>query len=205
MSLLFIVGVIHTSNIQSENELSIFVTSTANYTEDQSTFNTAYLLHGLNGVLSLFLFAFIFHLCKKSHLSKRTNGNCMTHGENNVQDESHKQDQQGRRQSYDTISDSAIIVQDSRSLESEYDEIDVKLQIDSLQISQTFLGDYERPNVSSKYLICTPGSDLPIKDVQMEHNLESSTGLNANTLNAIVPEIIPCKIKDKNEYLDIIP
>ena len=126
MSLLFIVGVIHTSNNQSENDLSIFVTSTANYTEDPSTFNTAYLLHGLNGVLCLFLFALIFHLCKKSLSSKRANGNCMTLGENNVQDESQKQDQQGRRQSYDTISDSAIIVQDYRSLESEYDEIDVK-------------------------------------------------------------------------------
>ena len=175
MSLLFIVGVIHKSNNQSEIALSIFGTSTANNYEGQSTFKTAYLLHGLNGILCLFLFAFIFHLCKKSYLSKRTNGNSMTHDKSNVQDESHMQDQQGSRKSYDTISDSAIIVDNCRSMESEYDEINVKLQIDNLQLSQTFLDDNERQNVSSKYLICTTVSDLPIKDVQVEHDLESST------------------------------
>ena len=171
MSLLFIVGVIHTSNNQSENAWSVFGISTTNNYEGQST----YLLRGLNGVLCLFLFAFIFHLCKKLYLSKRTNGNCMTHDKSNVEDESHMQDQQESRQSYDTISDSAIIVENCRSMESEHDEIDVKLQIDNLQLSQTFLDDYERQNVSSKYLICTTGSDLPIKDVQVEHDLESST------------------------------
>ena len=172
MSVLFIVGVIHTSNNQSENAWSVFGISN-NY-EGQSTFKTAYLLRGLNGVLCLFLFAFIFHLCKKLYLSKRTNGNCMTHDKSNVEDESHMQDQESR-QSYDTISDSAIIVENCRSMESEHDEINVKLQIDNLQLSQTFLDDNERQNVSSKYLICTTVSDLPIKDVQVEHDLESST------------------------------
>ena len=175
MSLLFVVGAIHNSNNQSENELSIFGTSTANYTEDQSTFKTAYIIRCLNGVLCLFLLAFIFQLCKKSYLSKRTNGNCMTHDKSNVQDESHMQDQQGSRKSYDSISDSAIIVENCRSMESEHDEIDVKLQIDNIQSSQTFLDDYERQNVSSKYLIYTTGSDLLIKDVQVEQDLESST------------------------------
>ena len=136
----FIVGVIQNSNNQSENELSKFGTSTANNTEDESMFEMAYLLHGLNGVLCLILFAFIFHLCKKS---KSTNWNCMTHCENNIQDESHMQDQQGRRKSYDTISDSAITVQACLSLESEYDEIDEKLLIKNLQFSQTLLDDYK--------------------------------------------------------------
>ena len=94
MSLFFIVGLIHDSNNQSQNKLRIFGTSTANNTEDPSTctFNTLYLLHGLNDVLYLFLSTFIFPLYKKSHLSKRTNGNCMTHGEKKILDESHKQD-----------------------------------------------------------------------------------------------------------------
>ena len=175
MSLLFIVEVIHNSKNQSESAFSIFGTSTANNYDGQSTFKTAYLLHGLNGVLCLLLFAFIFHLCKKSYLSKRTNGNFMTHDKSNVQDKSHMQDQQGSRKSYYTISDSAIIVDNCRSMESEYDEIDVKLQIDNLQLSQTFLGDYERQDVSSKYLLCTIGLDHPIKDVHVEHDLESST------------------------------
>lgn len=86
MSLFFIVGLIHDSNNQSQNKLSIFGTSTANNTEDPSTctFNTLHLLHGFNGVLCLFLSAFIFPLYKKSHLSKRTNGNWMKHGEKNI-------------------------------------------------------------------------------------------------------------------------
>ena len=200
MSLLFIVGVGNDSNNQTENGLSIFVTSTTKHNEDESTFDSSYLLHGLNGVLCLFLFAFIFHLCKKSHLSKRTNGNCMTHGENNVQDESHQQDQQGRRQSYDTIPDSAITVQDYRSLESEYDEIDVKLQINNLQLSQTLVDDYERPNVSPKHSLRTydiTASDFPMNDLQVEINLESSL-ISVNIIN-------PSDNKDKNTYLDIIP
>lgn len=88
MSLFFIVGLIHDSNNQSQNKLSIFGTSTANNAEDPSTctFNTSYLFHGFNGVLCLFLSAFIFPLDKKSHLSKRTNGNWMKHGEKNILD-----------------------------------------------------------------------------------------------------------------------
>ena len=149
MSLLFIVGVIHNSNNQSENALSIFGTSTENNTEDQSMFKTAYLLNGLNGVLCLFLFAFIVHFCKKSKSSKNTIGNCFTHGKNNIPDESHMQDQQTRRQSYDTISDSAITVQACWSLESEYDEIDEKLLIKNLQFSQTLSEYYKTADVSS--------------------------------------------------------
>ena len=64
MSLFLIIGLIHNSNDQSENELSIFGTSTTNKSEDHSMFNTPYRLHGLNGVLCLFLFAFKFHICK---------------------------------------------------------------------------------------------------------------------------------------------
>ena len=55
----------------------------------------------------------------------------MTHDKSNVEDKSHMQDQQESRQSYDTLSDSAIIVENCRSMESEHDEIDVKLQIDN--------------------------------------------------------------------------
>ena len=40
-------------------------------------------------------------------------------------------------------------------------------------------------------------------DVKVEHNIESSTSLYAKNLKPIVPETIPCKIKDKNAYLDI--
>ena len=186
---------IHNSNNRSEKVLSIFVTSKPNYTEDQSTFNTAYLLYGLNGVLCLFLFALIFHFCKKSNLLKRTNWNYITHGENNIQDESQKQDQQVSRQSYDTISESAKTVEAYRSLESEYDEIDEKLQIqNSLSLHVQIPHDYEKPKVSSRN-VCIENESIspyfPKKDIQVKR---SSRPCENNLEN----------IEDKDAYVDII-
>lgn len=165
MSLLFFVRVIHTSKYQSENALYLrYIYS--------KLYRVSYLLYGLNVVHCLFLFAFKFHFCKKSNLSRKTNGNCMTHGENNIQGDSHKQDQHGSRQSYDTLSDSAITVQVCKSLESEYDEIDAKLLINNVQFSQNVFRCFRTPSISSKYLLRSTGWDYPIKDVRVEHNLK---------------------------------
>lgn len=155
---------IFSSNNQSKNELSIFVTSTANIYEDQSTFNTSYLLYGLNGALCLFLFALVFHLCKKS--LNRENRNCMTNGEKNIQDEFHMQNQLGCGKSYDTISESAETVQVYRSLESEYDVIDEKLQIQNSRFSQTSDG-YER---SLSFENGTKATSFPIKDIRVKQS-----------------------------------
>ena len=145
----------------------------------------AYMLHGLSGVLCVFLLVLVVRLCKKSK-SKKDNVI-------DIHTEFHEQTQRENRHSCDTISESATTVQVYRSLESEHDEIDVK--------QHNFSDNYERPTLSK----CNPDpkhgiSDSEIKkdDFRVEQNTEKLS-LRTNISDSVDLEM---NSLDRNANID---
>lgn len=145
------------------------------------------MLHGLSGVLCVFLLVLVVRLCKKSKSKKEI--------VIDIQTESYEQTQRENQHSYDTISESTTTVQVYRPLESEYDEIDVK--------QQHLLDNYGRPILRK----CNPApaqgtSESGIK--KDDFRVEQNTARLSLCPNISDSKYLEMKSLDKNAEIDSI-
>lgn len=187
----FIVGQYQTSNAKIIPHIN---TSSSQEKEDSSgriELNSIFTLHVLVGALCLFLFAILIQLCRKSKTKKVKV--C------DIQNECQVQTQPGNRHSYDTVTESVATVQTYRHLESEYDEVDEKVQVHTSSSLKTFSDNYEEPEIAT-------GTSSPMhgaSDLRVPLNEENTKqlGLSANISNCIDLEI---KRLGRNVYIEVI-
>ena len=183
----------YTTTSQSETSSGIYVTTSEKNGESLSgsAFNTAYVVHGLLGVLCLFLFVIVIHLCKKSKAKKKN--------VNDIKNACDAQQQPENLISYDGVSDSATTVPIYRPLQSEYDEINEKLQINNCCSSKFTSTIYEEPRFTKRNQFPTQGI-VPMNDFRMKQNTEKLR-LCTNNSDSIDLEM---KSLDRNAYIDAI-
>lgn len=184
----------YTTTSQSKTSSGIYVTTSEKNGESLSgsAFNTTYVFHGLLGVLCLFLFVLVIHLCKKSQAKKKN--------VNEIQNASDAQQQPENRISYDVISESATL-QTYRPLHSEYDEINEKVQIHNSCSSKPSSELYGGPEISIRDQFPKHGStSTDSNDLTNEQQTEQLSFCE-NMSSSIVPEV---NSLDRNDYIDVI-
>lgn len=192
----FIVGWFqpYTTTSQSKTSSGIYVTSSEKNGDSLSgsAVNTAYVLHGLLGVLCLFLFVLVIHLFKKSKAKKKN--------VNEIQNASDAQQQPENRISYDVISESSTL-QTYRPLHSEYDEINEKVQIHNLCSSKPSSEMYKGPEISNIHHFPKHGITSYDSNALIKKQHKEQMSLSENMSGSIVPEM---NSLDKNAYIDVI-
>ena len=196
MILWFIVGWFQpsfTTTSKAKTFSSIYVTSSEKTGNplNGSGFNTAYVLHGLLGVLCLFLFVIVIHLCKKSKAKKKN--------VNDIKNISDAQQQPENRISYDLISESATTLQIYRPLNSEYDEINEKVQIHNFRSSKPSSETDEGPEISHRNPFPIHGITSTDSNALMKEQRTEQLTLCENMLGSIAPEM---NSFDRNSYID---
>ena len=191
MILWFIVGSYQTSNATIIPHINTSSSQEKEDFSDRIELNAIFTLHILVGALCLFLFVILIQFCRKSK-SKKVNVT-------DIQNEYHVQTQPENRHSYDTITESVATVQTYRHLESEYDEVDDKVQVQTSSSLKTFSDNYEEPEIATGTSSPTHGAS----DLRVPLNEENTKqlGLSANISNCIDLEI---KRLGRNVYIEVI-